>query len=121
MVQADLNPPPRTLPRSTYIKTDVTSWKSLTKLFQTTIKEHGKIDIVFANAGVGPKTDYLELAADGHGELVEPSRLCLEINLIAVANTVALALHYMQKQETRGSVVMTISVAGKDTKYFLVM
>lgn len=113
MIQADLNPPPRTLPRSHYIKTDVTSWTDLASLFRKVIDDHGKIDVAFANAGISPKANYLQLASKDNGDLIEPTRLCLEINLVAVANTVALALHYMQKQETGGSVIMTTSVAGK--------
>ncbi|KIW41290.1 uncharacterized protein PV06_06862 [Exophiala oligosperma] len=112
VIQADLNPPPRTLPRSHYIKTDVTSWTDLASLFRKVIDDHGKIDVAFANAGVSPKANYLQLASKDNGDLIEPTRLCLEINLVAVANTVALALHYMQKQETGGSVIMTTSVAG---------
>ncbi|KIX92344.1 uncharacterized protein Z520_11952 [Fonsecaea multimorphosa CBS 102226] len=113
VVQADLSPPPRTLPGSLYTKTDVTSWTDLTRLFRRVIDDYGRVDIVFANAGVGPKGDYLDLAIGEDGVPVEPSRLCLEINLMAVANTVALALHYMQKQDAGGNVVMTTSVAGK--------
>ncbi|KEF53875.1 uncharacterized protein A1O9_10277 [Exophiala aquamarina CBS 119918] len=113
VIQADLNPPPRTLPRSHYVKTDVTSWKDLTSLFLKVIDDHGKVDVVFANAGVAPRANYLQLASEDNGDLIEPTTLCLDINLVAVANTVALALHYMQKQESGGSVIMTTSVAGR--------
>ena len=94
-------------------KTDVTSWKELCDLFDKTYQDHGRIDIVFANAGIGRGTDFLNLQQDTDGGLVEPTKRVLDINLIAVTNQVALAAHYMQQQEPKGgSIVLTASCTG---------
>ncbi|EGU72735.1 hypothetical protein FOXB_16757, partial [Fusarium oxysporum f. sp. conglutinans Fo5176] len=39
----------------TFIKTDVSIWRDLVALFNNTKKIYGRIDHVFANAGVGPR------------------------------------------------------------------
>ena len=93
-----------------FIRTDVTSWEALIELFSKTHEKHGRIDIVYANAGVGPRVDYLSLQKDEEGRLIEPSKRVLDINLIAVTNQAALAVHYMKNQEPKGgNIVLTAS------------
>lgn len=94
-------------------KADVTSWSDLCEVFARVHAKHGRIDFVYANAGIGPKANYLELEQDSEGKLIEPTKLVLQINLLAVANQAALAAHYMQKQEPKGgSIVLTASCTG---------
>ena len=105
VVSADIQPPPAPGP-FVFIKTDVSQWKSLTKLFKSTISAHGHIDFVFANAGIGPRANYLALETDAAGELQEPNTATLDVNLHSVINTATLAVHYMKSQKEGGSIVL---------------
>jgi NAD(P)-dependent dehydrogenase (short-subunit alcohol dehydrogenase family) len=53
VVIADRNAPPKEKVGAEvlYIETDVTSWSSLLEMFAEVYKCHGRIDILFANAG----------------------------------------------------------------------
>lgn len=105
VVSADIQPPPA--PGSfEFVQTDVSQWKSLTSLFKSTIATHGRIDFVFANAGIGPRANYLALETDAAGELQQPNTATLDINLNSVINTATLAVHYMKSQKEGGSIVL---------------
>lgn len=92
-------------------KTDVTSWVDLSALFKLALSKYAQIDGVFANAGITGRNTYLNERLDENGELLEPDHLVLEINLKAVVNTTALAIHYMKKQASGGSIVLTASAS----------
>ena len=110
MANGDINPPPIEHERLAFVKTDVTQWAELRELFKHANKLHGRIDHVFANAGIAGRANYLEDRFDDHGELLEPSALTLDINLKAVINTCYIGLHYMRKQtRVGGSIVLTAS------------
>ncbi|KAM5527522.1 short-chain dehydrogenase [Fusarium oxysporum f. sp. phaseoli] len=83
-----------------FIKTDVTKWEELLSLFNKAKETHGRIDHVFANAGIGPRADYLSTQLDQAGNLMEPSSQNLDINLKGVINTEG------------GSIVITGSATG---------
>lgn len=99
-----------TVPASTdgflFVKTDVSIWSDLTNLFKKTKEAHGRIDCVFANAGVGPRANYLEIETDEKGELKEPTHELLGVSLIGVINTGCLAVHYFKQQPEGGSLVL---------------
>ncbi|KAF2623672.1 NAD(P)-binding protein [Macroventuria anomochaeta] len=105
VISADINPPP-TPGLFVFVQTDVSQWTSLTALFKSTIAAHGRIDFVFANAGIGPRANYLALETDALGELVEPNTATLDVNLNSVINTATLAVHYMKTQKEGGSIVL---------------
>ncbi|KAJ4361421.1 hypothetical protein N0V95_001934 [Ascochyta clinopodiicola] len=105
VVSADIQPPPKTGP-FVFVQTDVSQWSSLTALFKSAIAAHGRIDFVFANAGIGPRANYLALETDAAGELQEPNRATLDVNLNSVVNTATLAVHYMKSQKEGGSIVL---------------
>ncbi|EXM15829.1 hypothetical protein FOTG_15864 [Fusarium oxysporum f. sp. vasinfectum 25433] len=42
-----------------FIKTDITKWEELLVLFNKAKETHGRIDHVFANAGISLRADYL--------------------------------------------------------------
>ncbi|KAF1361224.1 short-chain dehydrogenase/reductase [Lizonia empirigonia] len=108
VVSADIQPPPA--PGSfEFVQTDVSQWKSLTSLFKSTIATHGRIDFVFANAGIGPRANYLALETDAAGELQQPNTATLDVNLNSVINTATLAVHYMKSQKEGGSIVLMCS------------
>ncbi|KAK7534703.1 putative oxidoreductase,short chain dehydrogenase [Phyllosticta citribraziliensis] len=108
VVVGDRNPlPADAVQRNlSYVSLDVTSWESLSAAFKEVLKQHGRVDHVFANAGVGPKTNLLEDNVDENGDLLEPSHHVLDINLKSVMNTTALACHHLKKSPQGGSVVL---------------
>ena len=108
---ADLNTAETPIPGTAFVELDVTSWKSLANLFKETSAKHGRIDIVFANAGVAMTDNYVDSKVGSDGEVIEPTHRTLEINLKACINTVVLALHYMKSQPHGGSVVVTASAS----------
>lgn len=127
----DRNSPPPELTHEafTFVPINVTSWAELSSLFEKALELHGRIDHVFANAGrlsglerewsdsnslppgVGPRMTLLEDKVDSNGKLLEPDFHVLDINLKSVMNTTALGLHYMKKQESGGSIVLTASAS----------
>jgi NAD(P)-dependent dehydrogenase (short-subunit alcohol dehydrogenase family) len=53
---------------------------------------------VFANAGIGGRTSYLEEQLDDQGELLEPPSQTYDVNLRGAVNTCYLGQHYIRKQ-----------------------
>lgn len=109
VVSGDIQAPPTT-GDFLFVQTDVRSWSDLTKLFKAAKDKHGRVDYVFANAGIGPRADYLNLAVNENGELQEPNKDTLDINLNSVVNTVTLAGHYLKADG--GSIVIMGSSTG---------
>jgi len=111
VVSADVQAPPAT-GDFLFVKTDVRVWTDLTKLFKATKERHGRVDFVFANAGIGPRANYLALEVDENGDLKEPNKDTLDINLNSVVNTATLAAHYIKDQAEGGSIVLMGSSTG---------
>jgi NAD(P)-dependent dehydrogenase (short-subunit alcohol dehydrogenase family) len=102
-------------PALTFQRTDVTVWAEQIALFKKAREIHGRVDHVFANAGVGPRADYLSTAVDANGDLVEPTFVALDVNLKAVIYTATIAVYYMREEQQTpagGSIVIASSVAG---------
>lgn len=115
VVSADLLPPVEPVvvdsPAFTFIKTDVTEWSDLLALFERAKEIHGRIDHVYANAGISPRANYLSTEVDEKGRLKEPAYLALDVNLKGVINTATLGIYYMRQQLEGGSVVISASVS----------
>lgn len=113
VVNADLQPPTE-IPEGFYefVKTDVTVWADQVAMFKKAIAIHGRVDHVFANAGLGPRTDYLSMEVDENGDLKEPSHALLDVSLKGVMHTATLAMHHMRKQAEGGSIVINGSTTG---------
>jgi len=94
------------------VSADVRKWSDLTKLFKAAKENHGRVDYVFANAGIGPRADYLNLGEDVNEDLQEPNKDTLDINFSSVVNTVTLGAHYMKSQPEGGSIVIMGSSTG---------
>ncbi|OJD28989.1 short chain dehydrogenase [Diplodia corticola] len=112
VVAGDLNEVPLPLNEQlSFQKTDTTSWADLLALFKKAKQQHGRIDHVFANAGISTRINYLEENLDANGDLLEPSHQVIDINLRGTINTATLALHYMkpERQQGGGSIVLTSS------------
>lgn len=115
VVVGDLNPMPITHDALAFQQTNVGSWPDLQALFNKVIDLHGRVDHVFANAGIrGPNTTYLEDHWDEEtGALREPATTTLDINLRAVINTAYLGMYHMrhQPEPKGGSIVCTASTS----------
>lgn len=114
MVVGDQHPVPMTHDALTFQQTNVGSWSDLQALFDKAIQLHGRVDHVFANAGIsGPGTTYLDDFFDQEtGKLLEPTTITLDINLKAVINTAYLGMYHMRHQQSGtqgGSIVCTSS------------
>ncbi|GJC81487.1 (-)-trans-carveol dehydrogenase [Colletotrichum tofieldiae] len=113
VVNADINPPTKQPESSyTFVKTDVTVWADQVALFKETKKIHGRIDHVFANAGVGPRANYLSTEVDEKGDLIEPTHALLDVSLKGVMHTATLAIYHMRQQAEGGSIVINGSSTG---------
>ncbi|KAK4543155.1 hypothetical protein LTR36_005933 [Oleoguttula mirabilis] len=112
VVSGDLNPPPIEHEKLAFVETDVAQWTDLKSLFKRAKDLHGRIDHVFANAGISGRADYMADQFDEDGELLEPSIVTYDINLRGMINTSYLGIHYMRHQEPAGgSVVVTASAS----------
>ncbi|KAJ5864999.1 uncharacterized protein N7529_006915 [Penicillium soppii] len=120
VVIGDLNSLPADLQSSErlkFVQVDVCSWDSLRDAFIQIEAWFGHIDHVFANAGVGPTTDFLDDTLDENGLLAPPNLRTINVNLLGVISTVRLASHYIQKHASHrsagelGSIVVTASTA----------
>lgn len=116
VVSGDINPPAASesteTPAFLFVKTNVASWDDLTALFKKAKQHFGRIDCVFANAGIGPRANYLALEIDDQGNLKEPSHELMEVGLRGLINTTSLAVHYIKDQPEGGSIVLMGSSTG---------
>jgi len=89
--------------RTTLMKVDVTNPKEVEEMIDLTIKKHGRIDILIANAGVvrvGPVEEFPD----------EDYDLLINVNLKGTHYTCKYALPYFKKQKS-GSIITLASVA----------
>ncbi|KAK6395543.1 hypothetical protein LTR65_010561 [Meristemomyces frigidus] len=127
VLDRSISPPPvKELANSSrflYVQCDVTSWQSQRGAFARAAKHFGHLNHVFVNAGVAEMgeqifTDHI----DSDGELQEPDRRTIDIDIRAVGDTLKLAVYHLRNDSTEkrkgsgkgngGSVVMTASLAG---------
>lgn len=111
--------------RFLYIQCDVTSWTSQRAAFAKAVSTFGRLDHVFVNAGVAEIgeqifTDHM----DSNGELAEPDRTCIDVDIRAVGDSLKLAMYHLRSDSSSdgkrkgsgkgqgGSIVMTASLAG---------
>lgn len=115
----DLNPPNpefKDTEKVHYLEVDVNSWESQRNMFDQADKLFGGIDHVFANAGVGPTTDFLDINLNEAGQLERPNLKTINVNLISPLYTINLAQAYMKQLASRrpmktGSIVLTASAS----------
>jgi 15-hydroxyprostaglandin dehydrogenase (NAD) len=100
--------------KAKFYKTNVTNYDELAAAFDSTWKEHGQLDFVFANAGIaGTENFYGHPEVDNKGIPKKPSLLVSAINIDAVINTCWLAQYYLRQNKTPGgSIVITASSGG---------
>jgi NAD(P)-dependent dehydrogenase (short-subunit alcohol dehydrogenase family) len=111
-------PPPSFLSASNthqilFQKCEITDWTSQRTAFANAAKHYGRIDAVFANAGIAEYGDqFFDETLDETGQLKEPDRRVLNIDMDAASDTVRLAIHHLRKNKEGGSIVITASLAG---------
>jgi NAD(P)-dependent dehydrogenase (short-subunit alcohol dehydrogenase family) len=91
-------------PLATAAKVDVREAVSVQALVDDTVAAHGRLDLIFNNAGIAVGGDDLELGV-AHWDRI------IDINLRGVVNGVQAAYPVMARQRS-GSIVNTASVAG---------
>jgi NAD(P)-dependent dehydrogenase (short-subunit alcohol dehydrogenase family) len=113
VVSGDVQPPQKQHEGSfTFVKTDVSVWADLVALFKKAKEVYGRIDHVFANAGLGPRADYLSTQVDDNGDLIEPTHALNDVSLKGVVNTCTLAIYHLRQQPEGGSIVISGSTTG---------
>ncbi|KAF9880072.1 hypothetical protein CkaCkLH20_02026 [Colletotrichum karsti] len=113
VVNADIQPPAQQPEGSyTFVKTNVTVWAEQIALFKKAKEIHGRVDHVFANAGLGPQANYLSTEVDENGDLKEPTHALLDVSLTGVMHTATIAIYYMRQQAEGGSIVINGSTTG---------
>jgi len=97
-----------------FIRGNVTNWDDQAAAFVATFKKWGRIDLVWANAGIGDRIDFLQpVEEDASGAPPKPDVMVIDICLYGVVYTAYLALHFFRKNESKsGKLVMTSSMAG---------
>jgi NADP-dependent 3-hydroxy acid dehydrogenase YdfG len=86
---------------------DVRSWDDQQALVRETLDRFGRMDAFFANAGFGAKRGFLE-------ESVEYWKSMIDTNVLGAALSIRASLGYF-KDQGRGHVLLTSSVAGRRT------
>ncbi|KAI1078157.1 hypothetical protein F5B20DRAFT_245157 [Whalleya microplaca] len=116
VVSADIQPPVEQVDsptgKFTFVKTSVTIWADLVSLFKKTTELYGRIDHVFANAGIGPRTNYFITEKDDNGDPKEPTHDLLDVSQKGVINTASIAIYYLRQQPQGGSIVINGSTCG---------
>lgn len=87
-----------------YQKADVTNFDDVKKVIDLAMEKHGRIDVVFNNAGIMPTGNLIEARREEWKQM-------LDINIMGVLNAIAAVLPIMEKQKS-GHILTTDSVAG---------
>ena len=87
----------KALKNAHFHQTNVTNYASLASAFETAFSAAGKLDFVYANAGIVERDNFYEKHNVVKGPPPEPNQLSVDINFKAVVNTSYLALHYFRK------------------------
>jgi 15-hydroxyprostaglandin dehydrogenase (NAD) len=97
-----------------YIKGNVARYEDQSAAFVATFKKWGHIDLVWANAGIGDRIDFLKpVEEDTSGAPPKPDAVVIDICLYGVVYSAYLALHFFRKNPSKtGKLVMTSSMAG---------
>ncbi|HET7530671.1 MAG TPA: SDR family NAD(P)-dependent oxidoreductase [Mycobacteriales bacterium] len=88
----------------TAAKVDVRDGEAVQALVDETVREHGRLDLMFNNAGIGVGGDATELTT-AHWDRI------IDINLRGVTNGISAAYPFMAKQGS-GHIINTASIAG---------
>jgi NAD(P)-dependent dehydrogenase (short-subunit alcohol dehydrogenase family) len=90
--------------RSLAVTVDVTNYAALEAAVGHTIAQLGRLDFVFANAGILGPTDFLEITPEAWQQV-------MDINLTGVVNTCRAAMPHMMERR-QGRIIVTASPNG---------
>lgn len=111
-----------TLANTTFHKTDVNDYGELGATFKTVfVSSGGRLDFVFANAGVIERKNFYTPHPDGTDPPPAFEQLAIDVNLRSMISTSYLALHYFRQSPEKGkgtSLVMTSSCGGLYPSYY---
>ena len=86
-----------------YVTADVTNYEDVKKVIDQAMAKHGRIDVLFNNAGIMPTGNLIEARLDEWKQM-------LDINIMGALNAIAAVLPFMEKQKS-GHIITTDSVA----------
>ncbi|WP_278925355.1 SDR family NAD(P)-dependent oxidoreductase [Staphylococcus auricularis] len=89
--------------KAMFIKTDVTQEKDIMNLIEQTVEQYGKLDIMYANAGVAIDAPATELSYDSWKKTID-------INLSGVFLSDKYAIAQFKKQNSKGVIVNAGSI-----------
>ncbi|EXJ69762.1 uncharacterized protein A1O5_06833 [Cladophialophora psammophila CBS 110553] len=102
---------------ATFMRVDVLSWKELRGLFSAAREAHGRVDFVFANAGINQAEVFDEDILDEDGELADVGLPTVDVDLTAVIKTSRLAWHHFRRNSPPGgSLVITGSTSSYNAR-----
>ena len=111
-----------TLANTTFHKVDVNNYGELGAAFKTAfVSGGGRLDFVFANAGVIERRNFYTPQSEGIDPPPEFEQLAIDVNLRSMISTSYLALHYFRQNPEKGkgtSLVMTSSCGGLYPSYY---
>ncbi|KAF2165622.1 hypothetical protein M409DRAFT_23914 [Zasmidium cellare ATCC 36951] len=98
---------------ATFHKVNVLDYDSLANVFQEVYDTEGRLDFVFANAGIVERFNFYESHPPGKPP-PPPDQTVVDINLKSVLNTAWLAQHYFRQStdSDNKNLIMTSSVGG---------
>lgn len=92
--------------KAIFVRVDVANRDSVKAMIATTVKAHGKLDVIFNNAGIAQTKPFLSITE-------QDWRRVMDINGLGVLICMQEAIKQMIAQGHGGKVVNTASIAGK--------
>lgn len=94
--------------QASFVKADVVKYEEQLEAFEKTFNTHGRLDFVFANAGIAGRANFYDRATSWPPK--PPSLLVQDVNLMGAELSAYLAMHFMrQNNEPGGVIVLTAS------------
>ncbi|KAL3426634.1 hypothetical protein PVAG01_00143 [Phlyctema vagabunda] len=98
-----------------FVKTDVSNYESVLRLFDYAFKKHGQVDIAIANAGISEEGDYFDPSLDLESVKQKPSTRTIDVDLNGVLFFARIAAVYLKQGAQPNqdkSLVLVSSAAG---------